>query len=62
MKSNKLTRLMLLALFTTGTIPELLVAQEQQERNNKLPRYRVIDLVRWAGRSATPSALTTEAG
>ena len=44
MKSNRLTRLMLLALFTTGTIPELLVAQEQQEHNKKLPRYRVIDL------------------
>jgi probable HAF family extracellular repeat protein len=44
MKSNKLTCLMLLALFTTGTIPELLAAQEQQEHNKKLPRYRVIDL------------------
>jgi probable HAF family extracellular repeat protein len=44
MKSNRLTRLMLLALFTTGTIPEPLVAQEQQEHNKKLLRYRVIDL------------------
>ena len=44
MKKNLTVAIAVITLFAALAIPARLAAQEQQEHNKKLPRYKVIDL------------------